>query len=889
MLEHPAITTFLFTDIEGSTSLWEREPARMRPALTRHDAIARAAVEGHRGVVVKTSGDGIHAAFGDPLDAVRAVLELLQALDDPEATAGVALRVRCGLHAGAVERRDNDFFGSAVNRAARIMGAAHGGQALLSQAVAVLVAERLPAAVTLRDLGTIRLRDLARPEHVYQLTHPRLRQDFPALRSLEAAPNNLPQQVTSFIGRGRELSEVKGLLATTRLLTLLGAGGLGKTRLSLQLAADVMDDYPDGVWFVELAAIADARMVPQAVASVLGIKEEAGRPVSEAVMKAVKDRRLLLVLDNCEHLVRACADLAKEMLQAGPHLKILASSREPLHVAGEASYPMPALAVPDASQTVAAETLMQFEAVHLFVERAVAAQPSFRVTGRNAVAVAEICRHLDGIPLAIELAAARLRALSVERIAERLTDRFRLLVSGDKTALPRQQTLRALIDWSYDLLTEKERILFRRLAVFAGGWTLEGAEAVGSGSAIVEADVLDLLARLVEKSLVVMDAERERYTMLETVRQYAQERLDESDEAGEARARHLQFYLALAEKARPELVGPEQGTWLARLDLERENILAAHAWAGRAEGGAEWGLRLVTAIRRYWIIRGLPGLGYRVTLEALARPGTQDRGLDRCHALFDAGQLGCWMGRYGEARGYLEECVSIAREIGNEGMVARALQPLGMASLGQGDAGSAHRYYEEALALARAQGNRRELAGALNSLAQLHRAEGSLDRAEPLYRDVLALARELGDHESIAAALLNLAMVSIGRGVGDAARDLLLEALAIAEKIGLQLIGQSVLEVTAGLGASRGTWDRAARFFGAAEAQAQRTGLHRDPADEAFLAPLIANAREALDTDAFAAADADGRTLSYETAMGEARRWLETLFDASVEPLPARC
>ncbi|HEX9301935.1 MAG TPA: adenylate/guanylate cyclase domain-containing protein, partial [Casimicrobiaceae bacterium] len=314
MLEHPAITTFLFTDIEGSTSLWEREPVRMRPALARHDAIARAAVEAHRGAVVKTSGDGIHAAFGDPLDAVRAVIELQQALDDPEATCGVALRVRCGLHAGVVERRDNDFFGSAVNRAARIMSAAHGGQVLLSQAVAVLVRERLPAGVTLRDLGTIRLRDLARPEQVYQVVHPRLRQDFPALRSLEATPNNLPQQVTSFIGRERELAEVKELVGKTRLLTLLGVGGLGKTRLSLQLAADVMDDYPDGVWFVELAAIADVRMVAQAVASVLGVKEEAGRPVSEAVMKAIKDRRLLLVLDNCEHLVHACADLAKEML-----------------------------------------------------------------------------------------------------------------------------------------------------------------------------------------------------------------------------------------------------------------------------------------------------------------------------------------------------------------------------------------------------------------------------------------------------------------------------------------------------------------------------------------------------------------------------------------------
>ena len=386
MPEHPAITTFLFTDIEGSTSLWEREPARMRAALARHDAIARAAVEGHRGEVVKTSGDGIHAAFGDPLDAVRAVVELQQALADPAATGGVSLRVRCGLHAGVVERRDNDFFGSPVNRAARIMGAAHGGQVLLSQAVAVLVDERLPAGVALRDLGTIRLRDLARAEHVYQLVHPQLRQDFPALRSLQATPNNLPQQVTSFIGRERELAEAKELLATTRLLTLLGVGGLGKTRLSLQLAAEVMDDYPDGVWFVELAAIVDARMVAQAAATVLGVKEEAGPPGrrgadegSEGPAAAARPRQLRARRRGMRRSREGDA-------AGGPASEdLMASSREPLHVAGETSYPMPALARPRLrTRSIAPKHLMQFEAVRLFVERAVAAQPAFRVTDRNA-------------------------------------------------------------------------------------------------------------------------------------------------------------------------------------------------------------------------------------------------------------------------------------------------------------------------------------------------------------------------------------------------------------------------------------------------------------------------------------------------------------------------
>ena len=320
-------TTFLFTDIEGSTRLWEYDPGRMSLALAHHDAIARSVVQANHGVVVKSTGDGAHAAFDDPLDAVAAALALQQALADLEATHGFAVSVRCGLHVGVVERRDNDFFGAPVNRAARIMAAAHGGQVLLSQAVADLIAARLADHVTLRDLGAVRLPDLASPEHVYQVLHPQLRKDFPALRSLVATPNNLAQLMTSFIGRERDLSEVKKLLEKSRLLTLFGAGGIGKTRLSLQAAAEALDDFPDGAWFVELAALDDEQLVANTVASVLGVKEEVGRPVADAVVKHVRDRKLLIIMDNCEHIVQACAELATKLLTACPHLKILASSR----------------------------------------------------------------------------------------------------------------------------------------------------------------------------------------------------------------------------------------------------------------------------------------------------------------------------------------------------------------------------------------------------------------------------------------------------------------------------------------------------------------------------------------------------------------------------------
>ena len=684
---------------------------------------------------------------------------------------------------------------------------------------------------------------------------------------------NLPASLNSFIGREREIREVKGLLAAKPLVTLTGFGGTGKTRLSLQVAAGVRGDFPDGAWFVEFAPLADPELVPQAVASVLGVKEEAGRPVLEALVKHATDRQLLLVLDNCEHLLNACARLSRTMLESNPRMKVLATSREPLRVTGETTYPVPPLPVPDLLPASAVEAIAQNDAVRLFVDRAVAAQPAFQVISRNAMAVAEICRRLDGIPLAIELAAARVRALPVDTIASRLDDRFRLLAGGDQTALPRQQTLRALIDWSHDLLEERERTLMRRLAVFAGSWTAEAAEAVTVGAGIDESDVLDLMTSLVEKSLVAREAEDARYRLLETVRQYAQDRLDESGEATATRARHLAFFLALAEKASPEIVGPDQGTWLARLDLERENLLCAHAWCNRAVAGSEAGLRLVRSLKRYWVNRGLPGLAHRLAVEALKRPGAGERTLVRCGALFDAGQLDSWMGRYGEAQAYLMESLAIAREIGDRGRVEMALQSLGLAALGQGNVQAARGHFEEALGLARELGNKRELAAALNALAQLHRVEGKPDTAEPLYEQAVALARELGDRESIAIGLLNLAMVSIGRGRPDRASGMLREVIDIVAETGSKPAGQSALDVCAGLAASRGEWEHASRFYGMAQAQMGRTGLQRDPVDEAFLAPLVATARLALGEAAFETARARGGEYGDEESLAEARAW----------------
>jgi predicted ATPase/class 3 adenylate cyclase len=885
--DQSAVTTFLFTDIERSSRLWEEHPEQMQRALQSHDRILRDAVLRHHGVVVKSTGDGIHAAFQDPLDALAATVEFQIALESPDASDGLKLRVRCGIHAGVIERRDGDYFGSAVNRAARIMNAAHGGQVLTSQAVAELVQGRLPDGVSLRDLGALRLRDLAGAEHVFQVQHVGLRPAFPPLRSLEAVPNNLPQQVTTFIGREREQEQVKAALKKARLLTLTGIGGMGKTRLSLQVAADIVNEYSDGVWFVELAPINDGSLVPQAVATALSVKEESGRPLTEALVAHARERQMLLVLDNCEHLVSACAELARQLLQAGPRIRILASSREPLNITGETIYTVPPLSVPGLDASSATDSIMQFEAVRLFVERAKAMQASFRHSDQDMPAIVEICRRLDGIPLALELAAARVRALSVEQIAARVNDRFRLLTTGDRTAQPRQQTLRAMIDWSYDLLTEKERTLLRRLAVFAGGWTLEAAERVGSGEGVEESEVLDLLTDLVDKSLVMVDADGDRYRLLETVRQYAHELLVLSGEGEDARARHLQFFLGLAENAWSGLVGPQQGDWLARLDLERENLLAAHSWCMQSNGGGESGLKLANSIKQYWASRGQLGLRYRLVVEALAHEGAQSRNLARCHGLFNAGQVCYFMGNYGLSIDYLQEGLAIARELQEHPRIEACLQLLGLSSLGLGDTNAARGYLEEAVARAREQGNLREIAAAVNGLAQFHRVVGELDAAEPLYEDVLALARKIGDRELVAVAELNRAMVVISRGVGDLARPMLLGAIAIAREMGSRPTGQSAIEVTAGLAASQRSWESAARLFGAAESQVAETGLHRDAADESFLAPLMARTRDAMGTDAFLSAVSAGNAHSYTVALEKAAEFLECEDRKALAPVPS--
>jgi predicted ATPase/class 3 adenylate cyclase len=923
-----SVVTILFTDIEGSTRLWEEEGERMSGALARHDALARTAVEGHRGVVVKMIGDGMHAAFDDPLDALHAALTLQRSLADPVATNGMALRSRCGLHTGLVERRGNDTFGSTVNRAARIMSAAHGGQVLLSQAAVDGIGTRLEPPVALRDLGRARLRDLATPEHVYQALHPQLRQDFPSLRSLETTPTNLPPQTTSFIGRQRELAEAKALLAGTRLLTLLGMGGLGKTRLSLQIGADALDAYPDGVWFVDLAPIRDPSLVASAAAQALGVREEPGRSLTQTLCAQLKQRKLLVILDNCEHLVSACASLADALLQGTPEICILATSREALHIRGEQTYPVLPMAAPDRKAGI--ESLLRSEAVQLFVERVRLQKPRFHLTEREAPAVAELCARLDGIPLALELAAARMRSLSIDEINARLHDRFKLLTSGSRVALERQQTLRALVSWSYDLLQEREQLLLDRLSVFAGGFDLSAAEAVCGAGPIAPEDVIDLLSSLVEKSLVMLEqgdgASRyglletirefareystERYHTQPTIREFAHERLVDRNDLVATATRHCDYYLGIAKSARPQLEGPEQAEWTRRLETELDNVRAAIALA--LAGGVDpvIAVKFEVALMRFRTLRGYSSEGRNNIRAALALPALQERNVARAHALYVGGALAINQSDHAEAQKMLTECLEIHRSLQNPRETAAALSNLATLYLQQGDIEKARDYDEEALDIFRKLGDRVGEAIGLLSLGEISVQQGDSSSAQELFEQCLAIARSIKhqelesdcernlgeialgagdlraaqarfarslkvctdaeDKRGVAIALWRLGKADVAAGELGPARKRLSDALRALQAFELYAEALDCLEDYAKLLQLVGELENAVRICAATAAIRETLGLVRSPHREAEMQTRVKAARATLADTAFDAAWSTGRTWTLDEAIEHA-------------------
>ncbi len=937
MAELPTGTvTFLFTDIAGSTVLWEQHPQAMPDALARHDAILREAIAAHGGAIFHTAGDAFCAAFASAPAALRAALESQRALqDEPWGETG-PIRVRMTLHTGGVEVRDGEYQGQPLNRIARILAAGHGGQTLLAAATVELVRDDLPPGVELRDMGAQRLKDLTRPEQIFQLVAPNLPADFPALKTLDRRPHNLPAQPTTLIGREKEIASVCSLLrrADARLVTLTGPGGTGKTRLGLQVAAELLDDFKDGVWFVNLAPISDPSLVAATAAQTLGIKESASRSLLDQLKDYLCEKQIVLLLDNFEQVADA-APLVSELLAVAPGLKVLATSRMSLHLSGEREIAVPPLGLPPQeprtknqepslavgamvlnsrfSVLSSAAELTQYEAVRLFIERAQAVKADFAVTNANAPAVAEICYRLDGLPLAIELAAARVKLFPPQALLKRLGSRLKLLTGGTRDLPARQQTIRSTIDWSYQLLDEGEKRLFTRLGVFVGGCTLEAAKAACNAGGDLPMDIVDGIATLLDQSLVRQNEGLEgepRFTLLETIREYALERLAEQGEADAIGQQHADYFLRLAEEAEPwiRFMRPEREPWLERLDAEHDNLRAALEWFGEREE-TEYGLRLAGALRRLWLDRFRRGEG-RARLEAALAQSDNIVGAARAKALVAAGHLAGSLGDLTTAHTYIEEGLALLRALGDKAAIAYALWSLGNLTLNTGEYAMAHACAEESLALFDEVGDQWGRPHALRLLGQIAAVQGDVAQAAVYNEQILAFYRQLGDKTGIGVGLIDKGVIAQLQGEWEQAIALYAESLALVREVAhkgltavsLHNLGGAVLHqgdarraaacFAEGLALSREIGDRdpiahnlagmagvmaaqkqperSARLFGAAEALFDAMGQVAEPVDRTEYDRNAAMARAQLGDEAFAAAWAKGRTTTVEQAIAHA-------------------
>ncbi|HEY4281594.1 MAG TPA: tetratricopeptide repeat protein [Chthoniobacterales bacterium] len=851
--------TFLFTDMEGSTRAWEQFPSETQLALRRHDEIVAIGINTHDGALVleRGEGDSVFAVFARASDAVSAACEIQRALRRETWPPNVPMRVRMAIHTGEAGA---DYRGPHVNRAARIRGIAHGEQILVSGVTAGIVRGTLPNETTLIDLGQHRLRDVAEMEHVFQLIHPELRSDFPPLKSLSNFRQNLPVQLTSFVGRGQEQEKIRALIHDNRVVTLVGSGGCGKTRLAIQIGADLLEEFPDGVRFVDLAPIVEVSLVIDAIAAAVGVKSEQGIATIDALVQNLEGTKTLLILDNCEQVRQACAEAVSGLIRSGDGVRILATSREPLGLNGEMKWRVPSLSLPDNQTNV--EEIGRYEAVQLFLDRAAAARPGFSLTSGNAQPITDICRALEGVPLAIELAAARTKALTPQEICDRLSDRFRLLTGGRG----RHQTLRSTIDWSYELLSEPERALFRALSVFSGGFDLAAAEAVwGKG------DPLDHIEQLMDKSLVTVEQmidETLRYRMLETLRQYGAERLREAGENEETRERHFAHYLAIAEAAYAQRI-EEEAASLALLEKDHDDFRAALLWVRSRLRDL---LQLASALGWFWHLRSYYGEGRRWLEEALAVAPEEDS-RERARALWALSMILNWQGDVVAARPLAEQSLELWRRIDDPLELALALESIGWSHFAASKYPDALKAMEDCVDAYQKLGSAKLITRGRVAVGQMLAALGDVERTEPLARETLAEGRALGEPKFVHFSLHYLADCALWRGDAKKAVHLYGESLRAALDYGNEMEAATEVQGMAmGLMGSNREKE-GLRLYAASNAryaELQTTMVDEVAFWVGFRERYVPPARERIGAEAAGKAEQEGRVMGWEKAVNYA-------------------